>query len=747
MSRLNQKGIAHLLMLIILLIGLGVGLYVLKNPTMFKSKAAQPPILDALRITDSTTHEELNCDGNNNPPTCEVSSPGVTFQIKNINALILNNSGSTSNLFQFSTQVYAQENSTKTCAEGNCNACETQSISVCGNQNAYVGECDYETACKNNPNGKYTCRSSQNPNGCSFDQYDCSLCNSAITGKGYIDETVSLPATKTCAQGNCSACATETLPICGNQNVYAGDCDYATACKNNPQGKYTCRAFQNPNGCSFDQYDCSLCDASITGSERSPVPTTSPPSLPNITVTSVTLDINGQKTTLGLNYSHSVQLPISDLTQESTVPIKIDVIYSDNSSRAFYVTFHYKPLIAQSSPMPISSNTACISTSGLPIKVPVLVLEYYPPDPKNSNLLDGVETGWKQDASVNGRTLQFWESKTQEMISKGIEVVNDATRYHGYKDPSAPQFLNYWVLDDKKFYSPIPKGDPTLDDKGKIKVYKVDYGSILRGVNICDYVDNRGVKEVWMYGYHSERPDFVGITPAESKMSSKYGDVSNSTHDEVLSPQYRMPICNNSYVLYNFTYTPDANPGNNLHNRMHQLENIIPFAEGKDRYPLNSDNTKDGIFWGNFADFTYISFSVLFGRLVNSDGSKISGYKSACGNGHWPPNWTSMTEKYNTAGDTQEYHYDLNKVNQFSCEDWHPDRSKAKFITASCERWGCTDIGFYKWYMQNMPGYNNGIVYQGKKMRNWWEAMYDFNAFIDKGRSLFGDSIFCQSDN
>jgi hypothetical protein len=36
-----------------------------------------------------------------------------------------------------------------------------------------------------------------------------------------------------------------------------------------------------------------------------------------------------------------------------------------------------------------------------------------------------------------------------------------------------------------------------------------------------------------------------------------------------------------------------------------------------------------------------------------------------------------------------------------------------------------------------MPGYHNGIVYKGQRMRNWWEAMYDFDGFIDRGRSLY----------
>lgn len=374
--------------------------------------------------------------------------------------------------------------------------------------------------------------------------------------------------------------------------------------------------------------------------------------------------------------------------------------------------FHFKPKS--------SSSDSCIN---LPIPVPVLVLEYYPPDPKNSTLLDGNETGWRQDAQIEGRTIKFWEQKTQEMISKGIILINNATRYHGYKDSSAPQFLNYQILEDKKFYQPIPKGY-LLEKKANGDAVRPDYGGILRNLNICDYVDNKGVKEIWMYGYHNDN----GIVPDESRMSSKYGDVSNSyPKEQYIEEQYRMPICKNSYVLYNFTYQPNGDPGNNLHNRLHQIENIIPYAEGT--WPPTVQNTQGSIFWGDFAEYLQEDSPFV------QQGFRISSYRSSCGNAHITPNWSNMR--------TQGYVYDLKQQGEFNCETWNPDDSKTAYIKAGCERWGCTDIGFYKYFMQNIPGYNNGIEYNGQKMRNWWEAMYDFNAFIDKGRSLFGDSIFC----
>lgn len=367
-----------------------------------------------------------------------------------------------------------------------------------------------------------------------------------------------------------------------------------------------------------------------------------------------------------------------------------------------------------------AEGNVCI-TSPLPLKIPVLVLEYFPLDPNDPNLLDGVETGWGSDATINGRTISFWEQKTEEMIDAVIGFTNQSTSYHGYKDPTSPQFLNFSVLERRKIYEPIPRGYVLGVSPKGVTSYRPHYAQILKDFNVCDYTDNKGVKEIWMYGYHNDST----IVPDESRMSSKYGDVSNSLpKEESLPPEYRIPICKSSYTLYNFTYQPGADIGNNIHNRLHQLENIIPFTENKwppIREDMSESNIKSSTFWGDFSEYV-------------QDYTDRNGYRSSCGNSHYPPNWSNL----NLNGV-----YNSTEERQFNCEDWNPDESKSTYVTATCERWGCTPLGFYKWWMQNIPGYNNGIVYNDQKMRNWWEAMYDFNAFIDKGKSLFGESLFC----
>lgn len=350
-------------------------------------------------------------------------------------------------------------------------------------------------------------------------------------------------------------------------------------------------------------------------------------------------------------------------------------------------------------------NSIRADALSLPLQAPVLVLAYYPPDSSNPDYLDPVETGWTDIL------ISDMQAATQEMVDAGQALINEATRYHGYKDATAPQYLHYYTFEKLEYFYPMPRGFPL----GEVE-YRPHYNQILNSINICDYVDNHGVKEVWIYGYHA-----TVIVPDESKMSSKYGDVSNAyPKDEEIPEEYHLPRCTNAYVMYNFTYQPGGGQaiGNNIHNRMHQIENVIFFAENLG-YPPNDINAADSLFWSDFS--------------VYGNRASLPGYKASCGNTHSPPN--------TTAG----YDYDSPEYRENNCETWHPDDSLTTYISANCLQWGCTDTGFYKWFMQNLPGYNNGIVYNGRQMRNWWEAMYDFNQFIDAGRSLYEPSDQAQA--
>lgn len=320
-----------------------------------------------------------------------------------------------------------------------------------------------------------------------------------------------------------------------------------------------------------------------------------------------------------------------------------------------------------------------------PNRMPILQLAYYPPAPGNSDYLDPVETG------LSNRMISDIQNHVRTLTNNFVANLNDSTRYHGYSNPTAPKFLEYYVFYQQDFFYAMPRGY-----KLPWGPYRPDYGQIMRDIDICTYIDTYGVKEVWIYGYHSNV-----IEPDESKMSSRYGDISNAwPKDEYIPEEYRLPRCTNSYVMYNFNYGREEI---NLHNQMHQVENVIGYVD----YTL---------FWNDFSERVYHDTQ--------------HSYRSSCGNTHYTPNWVTPEDDYN---------YGLTNYRENNCETWHPDDSQTTYVNTNCTQWGCTEIGFDRWFLQNMPGYNNGIEYNGKKMRNWWEVIYDFNQFIDSGRTLYTD--------
>ncbi len=387
--------------------------------------------------------------------------------------------------------------------------------------------------------------------------------------------------------------------------------------------------------------------------------------------------------------NHSLEVKMSAILNRSRFLIVVIILIATSSCSPISVSAAELPTPIQ--PIIQSNLEITPEKATLPLRVPVLVLAYYPPAAGSSKYLDYEETGWSNLLIVD------MQAATREMITAGQALINDATRYHGHKDPNAPQYLEYYTYEMVEFFYPMPRGFALEPN-----AYRPNYNQIFNEMNICDYVDNHGVKEVWIYGYHSSV-----IIPDESKMSSKYGDISNALpKDEYLPKEFRLPRCDNAYVMYNFTYQPGGaqSIGNNIHNRMHQIENVVFFSEGAG-YPMNENNINGSLFWDDF--------SVAWDRAL------LPGYRASCGNTHSPPNTL------------EGYDYDSKKFQENNCETWNPVDSLTEYVSANCSQWGCTDIGFYKWFMQNMPGYNNGLTYKGKAMRNWWDAMYDFEKYID----------------
>lgn len=298
-------------------------------------------------------------------------------------------------------------------------------------------------------------------------------------------------------------------------------------------------------------------------------------------------------------------------------------------------------------------------------------------------------------------------NRVQTLTQEAITILSDGSKFHGYKDAVAPAYLNYQILDRKEFLAAIP----AATESPAVFYKRPDYREILSQVNICNYVDNLGVKEVWMWGYHNE---FINppIAPSESNMSmgnsvqslwnngNPYDPVAGATYGDISNGERinDLPTCDHTYTLYNYTYRPGVE--NKLHNHIHQIENLMQFGD-------------DVMFWHGTNSWG--------GKQYFEDPGNYT-----CGNAHFTPNAGAGYTKAEA-----EYHFNLTNSFNTSCPNWKPDGTGIA-ESVSCSNWQCTEKGYYTWWMQNLPGYNNQIPYQTTTLTNWWDATYDFESFFNR---------------
>ena len=334
----------------------------------------------------------------------------------------------------------------------------------------------------------------------------------------------------------------------------------------------------------------------------------------------------------------------------------------------------------------VDEGNVCVFYTQSDVKV--LVMSYFPL--QGSNL----------DQSITGisDSLSSIRNKVIQLTTNTVNALTQGSTYHLYKDSNSESFLKYTVIDNKEFLKQEPVS--TNEIPWNPGIFRPDYHLMLSNdVDICDYVDNQGVKEVWIWGYH-----FGIIEPSESNMAmgtaseaywnhGSYGDVSNSEEIDDL------PTCTKSYTLYNYNYARGL--GEALENHGHHIESMFRFVDislwNKFQYPYGEPIP-----------------------TVNSCGWTHSGPNTK---EQYEPGWTSETTV------------------KSNCEDWHPDGS-GEVKDVNCHTWygeTCLENGgvdFKIWWMQNIPGLNNGLTYQGKEIKNWWIFIADFDQAISQGKSL-----------
>jgi len=333
-------------------------------------------------------------------------------------------------------------------------------------------------------------------------------------------------------------------------------------------------------------------------------------------------------------------------------------------------------LLALAVSLVAASCAATGARENLPMEIPVLVVKYFPV--KGERIDISVTGDW-------GDTLQATREKVNRQTREVIASLQDGSRYKGYKNTDARPSLRYKVLAEIEFLEPLP----TVPHSGP-GAPMPDYNKIMERVNIQKWVEEKGVKEVWLWAYHG---GVVGLW--ESNMSGPFGDVSNSSCD----PR-DLPVLEKTYTVYHYNYQRGTSEA--VEDHMHQIEAVLNFVDGRHATP--PDQWDQLLFWGKFvgSDKTH--------KIVHP----------GCGWAHYPPNGE------------RDYDWANPRTVMSDIEDWRPDGTGKK-QPINCEKWGGNSLKWFIYWMQNIPGASNGLTYEDKPLANWWIFIGDYdNAMRNK---------------
>ena len=274
------------------------------------------------------------------------------------------------------------------------------------------------------------------------------------------------------------------------------------------------------------------------------------------------------------------------------------------------------------------------------------------------------------------------------MTQEVLFALQQGSRYHGYKNRKAPPSLVYTVVKTYEFLEPLP----TIARPGE-KVPLTDYNKIMQRVNIKHWVEQKGVKEVWIWGYHG------GVLNLwESNMAGPYGDISNSNRD----PK-DLPVSKQTYTVYHYNYQRGTSEA--MEDHIHQIEAVLNHVDGRERTP--PEKWSELLFWGKFvgSDRTH--------KIVHP----------GCGWAHYPPN---AEKDYDWAN--KRY---VNDGYRGLEAGW--DRQEAKDQLRPV---GGRQPQVVRVLDAEHPRCRSWLTYKGKKLTNWWVFIGDFDHAMQRGMKL-----------
>jgi hypothetical protein len=351
-------------------------------------------------------------------------------------------------------------------------------------------------------------------------------------------------------------------------------------------------------------------------------------------------------------------------------------------------------------------------------KMPVIVVRFLP----TKNGIDLAVSQSPDYWSLGEITLEKLKNNI-DVFDKRIKYsLEEGSRYRGYKDNQAVPYLGYEIVKYITVYEQIPASNYNIGNDQGTFLYEPDFHAIFNRFGLSAIINSNSVKEVWLWmgePAHASWPSYNasthGLIPkhvavVESNMASPTTEnISNSWRIKG-----DMPILNQTYVVYCYNFR--RTQAEAVHNHGHQLESILKYANEKQDLNLS-------LFLQNFCGW--------------GDNNYTQPPLGRAGDCHHPPN-TKI-----------DYDYLNTTLVESDIEDWKPGGGTKKQVNV--DTWGkltynwpgASDFNqrvesqWYIYWMQNMPGYNNNILYSiGKKITNWWIFTADWDGSIISKKGL-----------
>ena len=314
------------------------------------------------------------------------------------------------------------------------------------------------------------------------------------------------------------------------------------------------------------------------------------------------------------------------------------------------------------------------------------------------------------------------EEYNKWVLSQNIRTkvgIEEGSKFRGYKNNNDPyiginvlKYINVYEM--PKIVREMP-GDLFAIDS--TEGYYPDYFKLFESIGLESLVNEHDVKEVWFNRKSLAVPESNMSSPSSGDISNAYYGSSQYGYSNTIQED-DLPIYDKTFVVYSHWMHNSYKAI--LHVRGHQIERQLDVLEGGD------------FLWGKFKGFS-----------VGPDGRE-----RGCGTVHYPVNATS------------DYQYNNDHHILSDIEDWEPDGSGERTLvnndnwireinipytlpTSSYKSETSRDVigndpegGWLIYWFQSIPGEDNNLQYNGLNLKNWWDALYDWDYHYTQSKKL-----------